>query len=256
MRGDLIDIWQSDKTNIKSVIIVTHNIEEAAYLADRILIFSSSPGSIRAEIEVGMTHPRSYQNPKFSELVDQIYTLMTTPEGAKGIFEKRQRVISMGYRLPSVDISEIIGLIETLASPEHAGKVDLPELAEELHMEIDDLFPITEALEILRFASVSEGDIQLTAEGKLFAQADILEQKKIFAAHLLNFVPFARHIRRILDERPEHHASEERFLRELEDYLSEQAAEEVLTVIIDWSRYAEIFAYDYNTGMLSLENPS
>ena len=77
----------------------------------------------------------------------------------------------------------------------------------------------------------------------------------MFAAHLMSYVPFARHIRQVLDDEPEHSVFEARFLDELQAYLSEQAAEEVLKVAIDWGRYAEIFAYDYNSGLLSLENP-
>src|SRR3990167_619603 len=148
----------------------------------------------------------------------------------------------------------MMGFLETLASHEQK-KVDLPELAEELHFEIDELFPITEALEILRFARVSEGDIELTAAGMQLARADILERKKIFAQHLLDYAPLAKYIRQALDEADGHEISEAQFLKELEKRLSEQAAEEVLTTVIDWSRYAEIFAYDYNSGMLSLENP-
>ena len=116
-------------------------------------------------------------------------------------------------------------------------------------------FPIMESLEILRFASAQEGAVELTPAGKQFAEADILERKKIFASHLMSYVPLARHVRRSLDEASENTVSEERFLRELQDYLSEEASEEVLKVAIDWGRYAEIFAYDYNSGMLSLENP-
>lgn len=257
LRGDLLDIWQSDKTNIKAVVLVTHNIEEAVLLADRILVFSNDPGFVRAEIAVELAHPRNDQDSEFRHLVDKIYTLMTRAEGVQiPLEEKRFKTIGLGYRLPKVDISEITGLLEMLTFSEYEARVDLPELAEELHLEVDDLFPIMEALEILRFAKVSEGDIQLSEEGKLFAKADILEKKKIFAAHLMSYIPFARHVRRVLDERPEHKASEDRFLKELEDYLSEEAAEEVLEVIIDWGRYAEIFAYDYNTGILSLENPT
>lgn len=256
LRGDLIDIWKSEKTNIKSILLVTHNIDEAAYLADRILVFSNNPGYVRTEINVDMPHPRDDQDPKYRALVDEIYSLMTTPTGVKvPVEQKRFKAIGLGYRLPKVDISEIIGLIELLNSSEYGGREDLPVLAEDLQMEIDDLFPITEALEILRFARISEGDIELTEKGKALANADILERKKIFAAHLMSYIPFVRHVRRILDERPEQHALEDRFLNELEDHLSEQAAEEVLKVVIDWGRYAEIFAYDYNTGMLSLENP-
>jgi len=148
-----------------------------------------------------------------------------------------------------------MGFVETLASNDYESKGDLPELAEELHLDVDDLFPITEALEIFRFAYVADGDIILNPVGKQLAKADILTRKKIFAEHLMNYVSLARYIRRVLDERPSHEASEDRFLRELEDYLSEEAAEKVLEVVIDWGRYAEIFAYDYDSGMLSLENP-
>jgi len=165
-------------------------------------------------------------------------------------------VIDMGYRLPKVEISEITGLIESLAAPEYEGKIDLPKVGEALHLEIDDLFPVMEALEILRFARVLEGDIELSEKGRHLADADILDRKKIFAAHLMSYVPLARHIRRVLDERSDHKESESFFLGELEDHLTEQASEEVLKVVIDWGRYAEIFAYDYNTGNLSLENPT
>lgn len=110
-------------------------------------------------------------------------------------------------------------------------------------------------MEILRFARVSQGDIEITSSGKIFAEADILEKKEIFAMHLLKNVSLAKRIRRVLDERHGHRASKSRFLSELEDYLSEEEAERVLTTVIDWGRYAEIFAYDNNSGMLSLENP-
>jgi NitT/TauT family transport system ATP-binding protein len=256
LRNDLLDLWQNKQTKIKNILFVTHNIEEAVFLADRIIVFGSGQGNIRAELRVDVPHPRNDDDPKFRPLVDSIYTFMTTTaaevSGAAYIYKP----ITLGYRLPNVQISEITGLLDMLNQPEYVGKkVDLPVVADELNMDIDSLFPITETLEILRFAQVSKGDIELNAAGKTFANADILERKKVFAQHLLNYVPLARYIRRVLDERPEHRASEERFLSELEDYLSEDAAKEVLKVVIDWGRYAEIFAYDYNTGHLSLENP-
>lgn len=254
LRGDLLDIWQSAETNIKNILLVTHNIEEAVFLADRIIVFGNAPDNIRAELAVNLPHPRNDQDPNFRKLVDHIYTLMTTPDATTTGFG--YKIIDLGYRLPDVEISEITGFMDMLKEPDYRDrKIDLPELADEFNMKIDDLFPITDALEILRFARVSQGDIELGQEGKLFADADILERKKIFASHLLSYVPLARHIRRILDERPNHRASEERFLRELEDHLSEEVADEVLQTVIEWGRYAEIFAYDYNNGQLSLENP-
>ena len=146
--------------------------------------------------------------------------------------------------------------MDMLKEPKYANrKVDLPEIADELGMDVDALFPITETLEILRFAKISKGDIELGPSGRRFAEADLLERKQIFASHLISYVQLARHIRRVLDERPRHSAAEERFLNELEDYLSEDEAKKTLKTVIEWGRYAEIFAYDCNNGLLSLENP-
>jgi NitT/TauT family transport system ATP-binding protein len=253
LKNDLLDLWQTKKTNTNAILFVTHNIEEAVLLADRIIVFGSNPGYIRAELPVNLAHPRSEQDPPFRKLVDHIYTLITT-EGRAVTLLKRKK-IDMGYRLPDADISELTGLMEAMDELERKGGIDLPELADWLSLNVDDLFPLTEVLEILDFAKVSEGDIDLTPAGKTFAKADILERKKIFAAHLLKYVPLAGHIRRVLDERGGHRASINRFLTELEDFLMEDEAERVLRVAIEWGRYAEIFAYNNQTGILSLENP-
>lgn len=252
--GDLLDLWREKETNIKNILFVTHNIEEAIFLADRIIVFGSSPQNIRAEVKVEIPHPRSEQDPKYRELVDHIYTLMTTPD--INATDYGYKIISLGYRLPSVELSEITGFMDMLKEPKYANrKVDLPEIADELGMDVDDLFPITETLEILRFAKVSKGDLELGPAGQRFAEADLLERKQIFAFHLTSYVQLARHIRRVLDERRDHCASEERFLNELEDYFSKEEAQKILKTVIEWGRYAEIFAYDYNNGLLSLENP-
>jgi NitT/TauT family transport system ATP-binding protein len=254
LRGDLVGILKGKQTSIEGVLLVTHNIEEAAFMADRILVFSHDPGRIHAEIKVNLSHPRNDSSPEFRALVNKIYTAMTQLEHASRSKTKKIEV-GMGYRLPDVDISEIMGLIELIASEEFEDHADLPEIADTLHLDIDELFSITEALEVLRLANVAEGDIKLTPIGHELAGVDLLKQKTIFAHQLLSHIPLARHIRRVLDERPSHKASKNRFLQELEDYLSEQVAEEVLTVMIDWGRYAELFAYDANSGVLSLENP-
>jgi NitT/TauT family transport system ATP-binding protein len=253
LKSDLLELWNEKKTNTNGILLVTHNIEEAAMMADRIVIFGNDPGYIRAELPVTLPQPRDPETPEFRALVDKIYTLMTTGPKEKAKRAQRERQIGLGYRLPDVEPSELSGLIETMTSFEE--RIDLPELADELMMNIDDLFPILETLEILGFAKVSAGDIQLSDLGKQFSEADLQERKQLFAQRLLEKVPLARYIRRVLDEKTSHRVSEERFLSKLEDYLSDKEADRVLRTMIDWGRYAEIFAYDFNTGILSLENP-
>lgn len=255
LKNDLIDLWQSKKTGLNGILFVTHSIEEAITIADRIIVFNSNPGSIRADLKITLPFPRSDLDPRFRNQVDRIYTLMTTQPQEEKPEEAKELVIDIGYRLPDASVAEITGLLEILNSPEHQGKMDLPEVAENLMLDIDELFPLTELLEILHFAKVSKGDITITEEGKAFVDADILERKKIFSIHLKRYVPLARYIYDQLIRHPRHRALEENFLSLLEDYLSESEAERVLRTVIEWGRYAELFAYDYNSGVLSLENP-
>lgn len=253
LKSDLLRLWQEKKTNTNGILLVTHNIEEAVVLADRIVILGSDPGYIRADLKVTLAGPRDTQTKEFRALVDRIYTLMTTGPGERARHAQRDRQVGFGYRLPDVEPSELSGLIETMKSFE--DRIDLPELADELMMNVDDLFPVLETLETLGFAKVLDGDIQLSELGKKFSEADLQERKQLFAERLLEKVPLAGYIRRVLDEKSGHRVSEERFLSKLEDFLSEKEAERVLRTMIDWGRYAEIFAYDFNTGILSLENP-
>lgn len=257
LRGDLLDLWNNKQTRTKGILFVTHNIEEAAQIADRIIIFGSDPGHIRAELSPTSPVPRNAKDFKTSKLVDDIYTLMTTSERGKVRLEDAgtdYKEMELGHRLPDANTSELTGLVDTLAQKKEET-VDLPPLAEELHLEADHLFQLTEALEILNFATVSKGDIRLTPDGRTFAEADILERKKLFAKQIESRVPLAKHIRNRLLQRPNNREFEDVFLSELEAYLTEGEADRVLTVMIDWGRYAEIFAYDYDTGVLSLENP-
>lgn len=158
--------------------------------------------------------------------------------------------------LPRVSSNALAGLVETLAAEPYNGRADLPPLAAGLQMEIDDLFPVLETLQLLRFAEVAEGDVRLTEAGLRFARAEVDERKKLFAQHLLAYVPLAAHIKRVLDERESHRAPASRFRGELEDSMSEEQAESTLRALISWARYGEVFAYDEDSGVFSLENPS
>ncbi len=257
LRTDLLDLWCEGRMPIKSILMVTHNIEEAVLMCDRILVLSSNPGRIAAEIKVSLKHPRNRLDPEFRQLVDMIYARMTQRVGAEqpsrdGSFPG----LGFGMILPRVSTNTLAGLMEALAAPPFGGKADLPDVAGTLQMEIDELFPAAETLQLLRFAEVEAGDIKLTPAGKRFAEAGVDARKKLFGDHLLAYVPLAARIRRVLDERTAHRAPADRFMQELEDYMSDKAAETTLRAVTNWSRYGELFAYDETAQVFSLENPS
>jgi NitT/TauT family transport system ATP-binding protein len=254
LRTDLLDLWTEGRMPIKAILMVTHNIEEAVLMCDRILVLSSNPGRIGAEIKVDLDHPRNRLDPEFRQLVDTIYARMTQRQIAKqkdGPFPGS----GIGMALPRVSTNTMAGLMEALNAPPYNGRADLPHLADDLTMEIDDLFPATETLQLLRFVEVEEGDIKLTPAGKRFAEADVDVRKRLFGDHLLAYVPLAARIRRVLDERPSHYAPASRFRGELEDYMSEDYAERTLRSVTNWGRYGELFAYDETSQVFSLENP-
>jgi NitT/TauT family transport system ATP-binding protein len=257
LRTDFLDLWSEGRMPIKGVILVTHNIEEAVLMCDRVLVFGSNPGRILTEIAVPLPQPRNRLDPMFRALVERIYVEMTArPRAVTGTRNEWFPGLGIGTTLPRVSSNLLSGLIEAVAQPPFNGKADLPEIAARLQMEIDDLFPVAETLQMMRLAEVEGGDIRLLEPGMAFANASLDERKRIFARQLLCFVPLAAHIRRILDERASHAAPKSRFSDELEDYMTPEAAEQTLRAVLSWARYAEIFAYDDDRAAFSLENPT
>ncbi len=253
LRTDFLELWGEGRLPIKGVILVTHNIEEAVLMCDRILLFSSNPGKIIREIAVDLKQPRNRLDPLFRDLVEKIYVAMTartpTPPWLGTV------ATSIDTILPRVSANLLSGLMETLAGQPYNGKADLPVLADELHMEGDELFPVADALQMLRLAEIEGGDIKLTDVGKQFVEAEMDDRKKIFQRQMLFYVPLAAHIRRVLQERANHVAPKSRFFDELEDHMSSEDAEQTLRAVIAWGRYAEVFAYDDDSQTFSLENP-
>jgi len=258
LRTDFLDLWGEGRMPIKGVILVTHNIEEAVLMCDRILVFGSNPGRILSEIKVTLPQPRNRLDPSFRELVESIYVEMTArPKGTvAGGRQERFPGLGIGSVLPQVSTNLLSGLMEAVSAKPFNGTADLPKIASDLQMEIDELFPVAETLQMLRFAEVEGGDIKLTEDGMAFAHAAVDERKRIFMRHLLSYVPLAAHIRRVLDERASHSARKSRFIDELEDFMSEEAADQTLRAVVRWARYAEAFAYDDENAMFSLENPT
>lgn len=254
LRSDLLDLWVSKKTKLKAILMVTHNIQEAALMADRILVFGTNPGRIMADLRVDMPYDREQDDPKFTALVDSIYHHITQ-SGSSSRVGGRLRSIDMHYRLPSVDIESLIGLVEALHSGEPSQRVELSELSEELHLDLDEILPIIECLQLVRFAQLRSGKVELTFAGKLFANASLLDQKQIFSRQLLDYLPIIKHIHERLTANRDQAIHQSEFIDLLAEKLSDAAAKEVLTTIIEWCRYAELFAFNVNSGHLSLDNP-
>ncbi|HVA80075.1 MAG TPA: nitrate/sulfonate/bicarbonate ABC transporter ATP-binding protein, partial [Candidatus Binataceae bacterium] len=249
LRTDFLDLWIERKASASAVLLVTHNIEEAVLLCDRVIVLSAHPGHIVAEISVSLKHPRDRLDPEFQDLVDRIYASMTPRPvpavgGPGGIAE----------RLPAVSINRMAGLMETLASPAYGGRAELSRLATSLKLGVRDLFPVADSLQLFGFAELTNGNIHLTAAGRLFVDADTQIRKTIFAQHLIRNVALANHIRRVLHEQPGHRAERRVFLEELKQYFIEADAETVLQVATNWGRYAEIYVYDEVSETFSLDS--
>ncbi len=258
LRTDFLDLWSEGQMPIKGVMLVTHNIEEAVLMCDRILVFGSNPGRILSEVSVTLPQPRSRLDPNFREMVERIYVEMTARPVGGTVSARHENFpgLGIGSVLPRVSSNILSGLMEAVIAPPFHGNADLPKIAHDLQMEIDELFPAAETLQMMRFAELEGGDLKLTDVGLAFAKAGLDERKKIFSRQLLNYVPLAAHIRRVLDERATHIARKSRFIDELEDHMGEADAEQTLRAIVSLARYAEAFAYDDESATFSLENPT
>ncbi|BBC78676.1 ABC transporter ATP-binding protein [Acetobacter orientalis] len=260
LRTDLVELWSDGRLPVQSMVVVTHNIEEAVLICDRIVIFSSNPGRIAHHLTIPLAHPRNREDPVFRQLVDHIYALMT--QRAPIVSEAEMMGSSKVSAPPApaftaltpVSITMMIGMMETLAASPLNGRADLPMLAEKLQLELDDLFPLGESLELLRLAELEDGDIFLTNEGVHFVLSDLEERKAIMGHALIHNVPLIKIIQGVLDERPNHTADAERFRDTLETAMSPDYARQTLQTIVGWARFAELFDYDEESDRFFLED--
>jgi NitT/TauT family transport system ATP-binding protein len=262
LRSELIKLWEGKGAPVKSILIVTHNIEEAVLLADRVLVLSSNPGRIRAELAVDLRRPRDRHDPRFEALVDAIYGILTGREqAAAAAIEAEPEAARPGpgqpmatpinTPLPDVSPGGLAGLLEILAA--RGGKDGLAEIADDLSFEIDDLLPLTDAAVLLDMARIAGSDIELTPEGKEFAAAGILASKQLFARHAAKRAPLVRTIVQALAATDDHTLREGFFLDVLRRGFSAQEGRRQLDTAIDWGRYAELYDYDSDDEELSLE---
>ena len=251
LRNDILEMWDGNRIPTKGILIVSHNIEEAVMMADRILILSSGPGYIRNEVKIDLPRPRNVDSTEVRALIDEVYGLMTmrsVQEAAAAAMPGTR----LGYRLPETDVAHIEGVLDLLADAPFNGRADLPQLAEESELPDEELFPTYEALGLLGLAHIDKGDISLTPLGHRYVDAEQALKQEIFGQQLLAHVPLAAHIRQSLEQEPTRTLPEEPFLELLEEFLKADEAKRVLEVAVEWGRYGEVYEYDFHTGRLKL----
>jgi NitT/TauT family transport system ATP-binding protein len=248
LRSELLELWQKKTIPTKAIFIVTHNIEEAVLLADRIIVLGRNPGHVRTDFKVTLSHPRDRKTAAFTQLVDYIYKVLTQPEtkppalprvGGKSSRSQRQMHYQM---LPHARPGGIAGLLELVL--DHEGKDDIYRLADDLAFEIDDLLPIVDAAQLLGFLIVTEGDAAITPTGAEYANSEILRQKELFRTAALENVLLLRQIVRALEAKSDRSVPEEFFHDMLDEQFSEDETILQLATAINWGRYAELFDFD------------
>jgi NitT/TauT family transport system ATP-binding protein len=257
LRGELLELWTSKKMPTRAIFLVTHNIEEAVLLADRVVVLGRNPGRIRADLPVDLPRPRDRKSRRFIELVDHIYKVLTQPDvehaPPAGPAARQPAAAARGttyQMLPHARPGGIAGLLEILI--DRGGKMDLYNLADELVMEVSDLLPIIEACALLDFIRVQEGDVEITPRGKDFAEADILTRKSLFREAALAHVTLLKQIYNALRAKSDRTLPDDFFSDILDEHFSADEAAAQLQTAIHWGRYAEIFDYDAKTGRLVL----
>ena len=255
LRGELMELWLGKKIPTRSIFLVTHNIEEAVLLADRIIVLGRDPAKVRADFRVPLAQPRERSSTEFLLYVDYIYKLMTQPELAAGPPSAMDREKKKPYRmLPHARPGSIAGLVELLN--DRGGKEDLYRIAEELLMEVDDLLPIIEAAALLLFVKSERGDIELTGSGKTFAEADISTRKELFREAALAHVTLLQQMNSALASKSDHTMPLELFRDILQEHFSDDDVQQQIETALNWGRYGDIFTYDSESDRLVLHQPA
>jgi NitT/TauT family transport system ATP-binding protein len=257
LRNELLELWLSKKMPTSAIFIVTHNIEEAVLLADRVIVLGRNPARVRADFPIDLTQPRDRKSQRFVELVDYIYKIMTQPElalAAPGAAAGAQKPARQKYQMiPHARVGGIAGLLELLQ--DRGGKEDLYRLADVLNMDAEDLLPIVEASVMLGFATLKEGDAEITTEGVHFSEADILGRKILFRQAALKHVVILQQIDNVLHAKKDHSISQEFFYDILDEHFSQDEVERQFETAMNWGRYAEIFDFDRESHRLTLAEP-
>jgi len=252
LRDDILDLWEGGQMSTKAILVISHNIEEAVMMADRALIFASDPGRIRAELPITLARPRAAESIEVRGLIDTVYGLMTASGSRTAHVTQKEIKAKLGDRLPAADIARMEGMLESLAETPFQGRADLPKLAEQTELADEEFLNVSNALTLLDFVHLDHGDMVITPIGEQYVNASNPERQALFGKQLLEHVPLIAYIRQGLEQDPSGDLPKGLFMRLLRYTLNEADAEAALRVAIEWGRYANVFAYNLNTGVIHL----
>jgi NitT/TauT family transport system ATP-binding protein len=252
LRGELMELWLGRKIPTRAIFLVTHNIQEAVLLADRVVVLGRNPAHIRAEFRVPLAQPRDRDSAGFLVYVDYIYKLITQPQMEPEPL-RAPKARPRYPMLPHARPGGIGGLLELLE--DRGGSDDLYHVAGELQMEVDDLLPIVEGATLLGFATAGKGDVALTPEGKAFAGADIATRKRLFREAALAHVTLLQQMRTALESKSDRKMPAEFFRDVLDEHFPEDESRRQMETAINWGLYADILRYDASSDRLSLAQP-
>ena len=252
LREDILELWTSGQMPTRAMLVVSHNIEEAVMMADRVLVFASDPGRVRSELAIALPHPRDAESAEVRALIDQVYGLMTGARAGTAA----PVAPALATRLPEADVARMDDLLELLADEPFNGRADLPQLSEESELTDAELLPAAHAVSLLGLAHLADGDLQLSPLGRRYVDGSHTLRHEVFGQQLLTHVPLAAHIRHSLEQEATGELPEAPFLRLLSEALEPAEARQVLQTIVSWARHGEVFEYDFNARTLHLPDDS
>lgn len=248
LRAEVIDLWAPEDTNPSSILLVSHDIKEVVYMADRIVVLSSHPGRVRRIVENRLPRPRDTRSREFEQLVDYLHEIITgteMPDAPATAGPRPTRV----EPLPRTTTSEVVGLLEYLDSK--GGTDDLFDVAASTDSEFGHLMAVTKAAEMLGFVDTPKQNVVLTPEGRRFVQEDADGRKAMWREQLLKLRLF-QEVYTLL-QKEEGEVSGDIVRETIILALPREKYEEIFETMVRWARFGNLFAYEDDADRLSLQ---
>jgi NitT/TauT family transport system ATP-binding protein len=261
LRSEIYRMWSGGQSKLpfqpKSVVIITHHIEEAVFLADRIVVMSTRPGRIRTIIQNDVPHPREYQSPACLKMVQRLHDVITK-EQLPDVPEEPAPVAAINALpepapIPAVNLGHIFGLMEIVR--DHGSQIDVFKLDSLTEYDFGHTIAVVKAGELLDFLDTPKNQVLLTDLGRRFLDADINGRKIIFRDQLLTLSTF-RFVLHLLKEAKDNRLHKDIIEEELAVRLTTEDVEKLFHTIVGWGRFGELFGYDASSEELWIDPES